>query len=167
MNNSYVSDELYNQVTASFPIVCIDVIPYDPKTNRIGVIIRATGKESGKMAVIGGRIQKNESIKQAISRHLATDLQLEEFTFYKGNTEARPFYIQQYVHGDTATNSFTAYDPSKHSIGLTYIIHITDMPKPTSEAAAFHWIAQSEIPSTSAYNQHILMHEAFAFIGAD
>jgi len=160
----YVSDELYSQVTATFPIICVDVIPFDAKTNRIGIITRATGKEAGNLALIGGRIQKNESIQEAINRHLVNDLQVNEFTFYSGNTATRPFYVQQYFHRDTAENGSDGYDPSKHSIGLNYIINIDETPIAKAEAANFLWINESEVPEQGAFNQGTVMREAFTFI---
>lgn len=163
-NIGYVSDELYAQITASIPVICVDVIPYDASSKKIGVITRATGKESGKIALIGGRIKKGESIIKAVNRHLSTDLQINNFNFYTGNDHTHPFYVQQYFHGDKPLNGFGAFDPTKHSIGLTYLIEISEIPMPKSEASQFHWISREEIPEPAAYNQDIVMGEAFRFI---
>lgn len=160
----FCSDELYAQVTAAFPIVCVDVIPFNAKTNKIGVITRATGKERGKRALIGGRIGKGETIPQAITRHLGTDLNIEKFEFYAGNAAEHPFYVMQYAHESQKTSDFPGYDPSKQSIGLTYVITITGTPSPTAEAAAFDWISESEIPQVTAYNQGLAMRQVFNFV---
>jgi ADP-ribose pyrophosphatase YjhB (NUDIX family) len=159
----FVSNELYGQVVESFPLVCVDAIPFDASTNKIGVITRATGKESGKRALIGGRIGKGETISQAIGRHLLTDLGLTAFSFHPENTEQRPFYVMQYAHNTEPTDNFQAFDPSKQSIGLTYIITIGETPVPTAEAAAFDWLSEPEIPDTTAYNQGLAMRAAFDF----
>ncbi len=160
----YVSDELYSQVTATFPVICVDVIPFDAATNRIGVITRATGQEAGGLAMIGGRIQKDESVEKAIKRHLLNDLQIKDFSFYTGNTAARPFYVQQYFHGNAPKGELKGYDPSKHSIGLTYIIEIKGTAQPKAEAASFHWIDESGIPETGAYCQGLVMRQAYVFL---
>ncbi|HJP96858.1 MAG TPA: DUF4916 domain-containing protein [Candidatus Saccharimonadales bacterium] len=160
----FVSNELYEQVTDAFPLVCVDVIPYDAQTNRIGVITRATGKESGKFALIGGRVGKGETISQAIGRHLLTDLGLATFEFHPSNAEQRPFYVMQYAHSPQPTGEFKAYDPSKQSIGLTYIIQISETPTPAAEAAAFTWLEESEIPEVTAYNQGLAMQAALTFM---
>lgn len=160
----YVSNELYTQITAVFPVVCIDVILFDVNANKIGVIERATGKEAGKLATIGGRIKKGETIQKAIARHLWNDLQINDFTFYQGNSPTRPFYIQQYVHGNAPTDDFRCYDPTKQSIGLTYIIETNEKAIAQNEATELRWVGESEIPASTAFNQGVLMHEAFAFL---
>lgn len=70
--SNLLSSKEYELVNNSVPIVCIDIIPliYSNNSVKLGAIIRATGSESGKVALIGGRIIKNESITEAISRHI-------------------------------------------------------------------------------------------------
>jgi len=160
----YVSDELYAQITASFPVVCIDVIPVDLANQKIGVITRATGNEANRLALIGGRIRKDESIKDAILRHLNNDLGITEFSFYKTNNEETPFTVQQYSHSNSQIDGYDCYDPTKHSIGLTYLITINQTPDPKSEACDFHWIDLSEIPDKTAFNQGVVMQKALEFI---
>lgn len=159
----YVSDELYLKITDSVPIVCVDLVPYDAQSKKIGVITRATGSQAGKLALIGGRVKKNESIDQAIQRHLSTDLDITDFSFYKNNSVIRPFYVQQYYHGEYPGKGFAAFDPTKHAIALSYIIIISGNPIAKLEASEFHWIDASELPKSSAFNHAIIMKEALAF----
>lgn len=161
---TYVSDELYAQITASFPVVCIDVIPVDITKQKIGVITRATGNEANKLALIGGRIRKDESIKNAILRHLETDLGVTEFSFYITNNESTPFTVQQYSHSNSPIDRYGCYDPTKHSIGLTYLIEINQQPKPKKEACGYHWIGLNEIPKETAFNQGVVMKKALDFL---
>jgi len=164
IENSHVSDELYAQITASFPVVCIDVIPVDIVKQKVGVITRATGKEANRLALIGGRIRKNESINDAILRHLKTDLGVTDFSFYKTNNEDTPFIVQQYSHSAKQVSGYYCYDPTKHSIGLTYLIQINQQPKPKTEACGYHWIGLNEIPKETAFNQGVIMKKALDFI---
>jgi ADP-ribose pyrophosphatase YjhB (NUDIX family) len=155
---NFVSDELYKKITESVPLVCVDVLPIRRvgDTWQIGVITRATGKETGKLALIGGRIQHNENISEAISRHLLTDLDVHSFEFAANTEESLPFYVQQYFHRDFAKLPY-GYDSSKHSIGLNYIVSLKEEPKPRVEASAFHWITRAGLPAAAAYNQHLIM----------
>lgn len=139
------------------------------RTYKLGVIIRATGSQAGKLALIGGRVEREERIDKALGRHLQTDLGLGQddwklLTFPFGiNTPQRPFYVQQYW---PATESEPPYgfDPSKHSIGLTFLINLTAEPKPANEANAFRWVTEQDVAEPAAYNQHLVMQEAFRFL---
>ncbi len=155
--NSYVSNELYKQITDAFPVICVDVVPVDIKHGLIGTITRATGRDANKLALVGGRIRKNETISQAILRHIQTDLGLNNFSFLPTNSEDAPFLVQQYGHGNAKTEKFECYDPTKHSIGLTYIIEIKETPEPKHEASEFHWLGINDIPKDTAFNQGVVM----------
>jgi len=157
--------ELYQTVTNSIPIVCVDLIPIKQVRSewQIGVITRATGPETGKLAILGGRIYHDEFITDAIARHMKTDWGISDYRFWEGNTISRPFYVQQYLHAKAAELPY-GYDPGKHAIALTYLIELSKEPRPRNEASAFHWIEASEVPEPAAYDQHLVMAEAFKFL---
>jgi hypothetical protein len=161
---TYLSDELYKTITDSVPLPCVDLIPVRGLNDawQIGTITRGTGSETGKATLIGGRIWHDETVIQAM-RHLRTDLDIESFEFLPGNDELRPFRVQQYKHADHAEASY-GYDPSKHAIGLTYLIVLANEPKPANEASAFHWVTAEEISTQCGYGQDQVMRAAFDFL---
>ena len=165
MTTARLTDEEYAFVTNAVPIVCIDLIPVRQQDGQwqVGAIIRATGSQTGKVALIGGRVQHGEHLDQAIARHLAEDLQVTDYSFHPGNEVSRPFYVQQYDHAATSEPPY-GFDPSKHSIGLTYLIQLGSEPKPRNEASAFTWIGQADIPADAAYNQHLTLLAAMHFL---
>jgi ADP-ribose pyrophosphatase YjhB (NUDIX family) len=158
-----LSEKDYNFITSSMPIVCIDVIPVRPNGKHIelGAIIRKTGTESGKIALIGGRILKSESISEAIQRHLSKDLNISDFKYSSLNEEDTPFTVQQYDHSGKDSAKFVCFDPTKHSIGLTYLIEINQEPKPANEASEFLWLRQGDIDNSFAFRQDIVFRKAF------
>lgn len=162
---TYLSDELYKTITESVPIACVDVIPARKVGGawQIGIITRATGSETGRAALIGGRIQHGETVPQAIARHLQADLAVENFKFLPGNDELWPFRVQQYMHTDHAAPPY-GFDPSKHAVALTYLIALSDKPKPANEAMAFHWITAEQIPARCGYGQDQVMRACFTFL---
>ena len=151
----------YELVTGSVPIVRIDVIPViqEKNTIKLGAIIRATGSESGKVALIGGRILKNESITEAIKRHLQKDLNCINFSYCKYNSESNPFLVQQYEHTASSPNKFECFDPTKHSIGLTYLIELQEKPIATSEARDFLWLTEKDINDNFAFGQNFVFKQ--------
>ena len=161
----YLPDKLYDTITRHIPIICVDLIPAKKQDYKwlIGIIRRATGTEANKPALLGGRVRYQESLDSAIRRHLKTDCGVVKFQFWHVNSLDRPFYVQQYVHAESAQPPL-AYDPTKHSIALTYLIEIGEEPKPGNEADDFYWITASQIPEHAAFNQHVVMAQAFNFL---
>jgi len=162
---NYLSEDIYKIVTANIPIVCVDIIPVKKTSNnwQIGIITRATGPEAGKPALIGGRIYHQEQIHDAITRHLKADCQINKYHLFPHNDVPKPFYVQQYLHQAQADPPL-GYDPTKHSIGLTYLVEFLEKPRPQNEARDFRWVGLGEIPKQAAYNHQLLMNEAFQFL---
>ncbi len=156
----FLSPAAYDLVTAHVPIICVDLIPVNDN-NRLGTITRATGPEAGKLAMLGGRIQKDETISGAIGRHLLGSLGRPEFVYHRGNVESHPFYVAQYTHAPSASEGF---DPTKHAIAMTYLIDIKKPDRVQDEASDFRWIGFDEIPEESAYNHHIALLAAAKFL---
>ncbi len=162
---TYLSDELYSTITNSIPIVCVDIIPVRKTGSEweLGTIIRATGPEKDKLAILGGRIQHNETITDAIKRHLTESLEVDRFALLPSNDINRPFYIQQYFHQSSLPPP-DGFDPTKHAIALTYLIEISDVLSVQGEASDFRWINQTSIPKNFGYNQQVVIEAAFSFL---
>lgn len=130
----YLSDEQYKSVTNSVPIICVDMVLYDEQNKKIGFIQRGE-----KYALIGGRIGLNETIDEAVKRHLSNDLNINEFEYYNCSAN-NPILVHEYVKGEESPDEDkTGFDPTKHSIGLTYILITNQKPEPANEATGFKW----------------------------
>lgn len=149
-----LSEEEYEFVTSRIPIVCVDAVLYDVAGKKIGLIIRATGSETNRYTLIGGRVNHGESLKESMGRHLKKDLNINDFTYYKC-AEEKPVHVHQYIHGDktpVATNF--GFDPTKNAIALTYILTTNDYPNPRDEAREFAWLDIEEYKNlTFGYGQ--------------
>ena len=142
---TYLPQKLYDQITESIPIICVDVIPLKSENGKkyFGVIQRKTGPEAGKLALIGGRVYKDEKIIDAIKRTLMNDLSVDDFTFYECE-EAHPIIVGQYMHTNNVVGDYM-YDQTKHSVSLTYAINIDQAKiKPKNEASDFLWINDAD-----------------------
>ncbi len=161
MNFTYLPQNIYQTIVENSPIICVDVMPVRYEHSwQIGLIMRATGPEKGKWAILGGRVAKNELINQAITRHLSVDLGVKKYSFNAVNSESAPFYIQQYQHRSSG-GQLLGFDPTKHAIALTYLLRISQLPKPTKEASQFKWFGSDNIPKVMAYNQQLVVKKAF------
>lgn len=162
-----IKQPIYDLAVGVLPVICTDIIPVKKVDDgyEIGVISRATGSQKGKLALLGGRVRKDQSIKDAISTHLKNDLGVVKWSFYN-NSENNPFFVQQYFQTESAKDN-QGFDPSKHAIALTFLVTIQDDPKPANEADSFIWITGENIPSVTAFNQGVVMQKAFDFLSED
>lgn len=163
--NGLLKLQIYQLAVDCLPVLCVDILPvrFNGSNVEVGVIIRATGSEKGKVAVLGGRVRKDQSVTQAIGTHLKKDLQLSDWDYYKLNDEKTPFYVQQYFQSCKAKDNF-GYDPSKHAVALNYIVEIKGLPKPTNEADQFIWITRDKVPEITAYNHGVVMRKVFELL---
>lgn len=166
----YLSDELYEMVTQSVPIVCVDIIPVINKRGKYeaGMIVRATGSQAGKLTVLGGRVYHSETIDKAIARHLKTDLGVEAFAYFNGSSAENPFMVQQYFMKDGPEGERYGFDPTKHAVTPTYLVEIDEaLVVPQLEASGFVWIKDIiDDPAAAGYNQHIVVNKALQALNA-
>lgn len=164
-NDGSLSQPVYDLMTEVMPLACVDVIPIDISESglmRMGTITRAIGPETGKLALLGGRIRKDETIKDAIGRHLNDSFGDDRFDFHEGNDESSPFYVGQFMHMPHTPDR--QYDPGKHTVTQTYAIDIDGPTTIQNEASGFKWISIDEIPSEAAYGHHISLQKAAEFL---
>lgn len=165
-DKGFLNPSAYEYVTSAVPMTCVDVIPADESLGslRLGTITRATGSEAGKTALIGGRIQKDESIDQAISRHLLSTLSIVNYEFHGSNSLDRPFLIAEFKH--QLSSNKVLFDPTKQSLSLVYLITIeqNNHINTANEASSFEWLDATELPDDSAFNQHIILYKARDFL---
>lgn len=166
MANSYLSDEDYKLVTNAVPIICVDILPVRKDENgqwNIGVILRATGSQAGKLTILGGRIYHGEFIEEAIERHLNTDLNVTSFEYLDKISDDKPFLVQQYTHTESSDSDRHGFDPTKHALALTYLVKINEEPKPVNEASEFHWVSDID-QKEFGFNQQVVVKRALDYL---
>lgn len=152
-------------MTENVPIICTDILPV--KNGAVGVIRRATGSQAGKLTILGGRIYHSETITDAITRHLKTDLNIDTFTYHDNLLEEKPFMVQQYFMQDSVGgNEQYGFDPTKHALALTYLVEIDDVNiLPRNEASDIVWITEKITkPLTTGFNQHVVVNKALDYL---
>jgi len=140
----FLSDEAYNLVMASVPIVCVDVL-LSPKGDpqRVGLIHRATYDGGDGWCLAGGRVLKNEHLADAVDRHVRATLG-EGISVDRSTLEFRTVieYFSEPLEGEF-------YDPRKHAVALTYTAFCDGEAEALGEAFKFQWFNLSELPHVS------------------
>ena len=74
--NRFIQKDLYNQFVDLMPIVCIDIITEDTKTNKILLIQRDQEPLKGVMFFPGGRMLRGETFFESAKRKLKEETNL-------------------------------------------------------------------------------------------
>ncbi|OGM03945.1 hypothetical protein A2715_02535 [Candidatus Woesebacteria bacterium RIFCSPHIGHO2_01_FULL_39_32] len=167
LKSKYIKDDIFKIIVENIPLPCVDMIAVRKvaKKYEIGIVIRKTGPEKDKYAIVGGIVRKGETIIQAMKRHLEDDLGLTSFEFIACD-EFHPFFLQRYYHSEKAVDNSHGYDPTKDALTPIYLIKLTGTPKPKKQASNFIWISEKEIPSPkkTGYQTGISMKAAFKYL---
>ncbi|GAB2707443.1 ADP-ribose pyrophosphatase YjhB (NUDIX family) [Microbacterium marinum] len=155
---TFLPDDLYAQIEQSMPIACVDFVPVrmtpEGKTE-VGLILRDS--PFGEVwCHLGGRVNRGETIVQALRRHardtLDVDLAIEP--------NAQPDYVYEWFPPDIAPTDGTTHgdDPRKHAIGLSYVVELTGTPAPRNEALDFAWFPIDRLAASMWPGSDQLIH---------
>jgi ADP-ribose pyrophosphatase YjhB (NUDIX family) len=151
MSNQWLPAEFWAKVQQSVPIVCVDVlaIQIDRKSRALshaGLIWRnIVGGKQG-WCLIGGRLLRDESLAEAITRQVRETLgKAVTFTLPE---DPQPVYFAQYF---TSHRAIGATDPRQHAMGLTFAIEIAGEIHPQGEALDFKWFELNRLPAAHEF----------------
>lgn len=129
---------LWSTIQASVPIFCVDVLPIrsgDGDEIELGLILRDTPDQGPRWCTIGGRLELDESIEDAIRREL-TEAVGDGLVPIEERTNPEPLVVQ-YTRGHA---SGTTYDLRQHAVSLTYPQWLDGEPVARgAEAVEFRW----------------------------
>ncbi|KIC59379.1 hypothetical protein RM52_04055 [Microbacterium hominis] len=127
------------------PIACVDFVVVRERDRRreIGLILRHS-PHGQVWCHLGGRIQRGETIADAIRRHCRETIAAEPVI----SLNEQPRYVYEWFPPDLAPTDGTAFgnDPRKHSIGLSFLIAIDGEALPRNEANDFRWFSPDALP---------------------
>lgn len=149
---NYLPDDLYAEIERSMPIACVDFVLVRPTSGGeadVGLILRES--PHGRVwCHLGGRIQRGETIRDAIRRHAEDTLGLDIAI----DVNPQPDYVYEWFPKDVAPADGTAFgdDPRKHAIGLSFVLAadeiVTDgTAAPRNEALDFQYFPVTQLPT--------------------
>jgi len=111
---SQIDQELYNEILTNMPIICVDGVLKNDK-DEILFLKRNNEPEKGKWWFPGGRVLKNEKLKDAIVRKVKEETNLDVIVYkYLGVTETMfetgPFGIPVHTINFTYELSISSTD---------------------------------------------------------
>ncbi len=124
----------FARIQALVPMVCINVLPVRVEAGRVvgvGLILRRT-PEGERWCTVGGRLRRNETFAEAITRELLATLGPD--IRFELTPDTRPQYVQPYYTRPRATGG---HDSRQHSIGLSWAVPISGTVRVGGKAWSF------------------------------
>jgi ADP-ribose pyrophosphatase YjhB (NUDIX family) len=168
MNPRWLDPEEWHQIQHLVPIACVDVLPLhlsddDQETiQRVGLIFRETPHQGRRWCLVGGRLCRNESFPEAISREIRDALGDQvQFTL---EADIQPDYVAQYF---PISKELGGFDPRQHAVGLTFCVSIRGNVHAQGEALSFSWFHRSKLPAPEefGFNQDRVVVGCLARLG--
>ena len=148
--STWLSAEDWRKVQASVPIACVDVLPVRPakgtdaaarRFDSVGLILRDTPHQGRRWCLIGGRMFRNESFPQAVSRQLRETL--GRGVTFDLPADVQPDFVAQYF---TEPGPVGCLDPRQHAIGNTFVVPVAGTAHAQGEAHDFRWFPLDALP---------------------
>ena len=140
---SWLGEDEIAFVRDRVPIVYVEAVPvrldHLGHVERVGTLLRAMPDGLVSRAVVGGRVLINESIRDAMWRHLTKDLGPECEPQLPAS--ATPFTVLEYFPSP-ARKGYT--DARQHAVALAYIVPCLGTPEPSAEMLDFSWLTVDE-----------------------
>ena len=125
------------------PMVYVEAVPvrvdHLGRIERIGLLLRPQADGSMSREIVSGRILHNETIRDALWRHLTKDLgPAAEPQLPPGPA---PFTVVEYFP-DPARSGF--HDPRQHAVALCFVVPVEGECRPSQDALEFSWLTPEE-----------------------
>lgn len=146
MHEGWLNDDTWALVQRSVPITCVDLVPIQEGSmgdRKIGLIRRAyPGTDRLVWCQIGGRIERLETVRHALDRHLTDTLIGATIAL---PDDPQPGYVMQWF--PDSSDEMYGTDPRRHSIALSFASTIQHAEEATvaGEATAFAWYTPKQI----------------------
>lgn len=139
-----IPDELWHQIERLMPIACVDAMPWQKLSGGalgLGLILREDEVGQLRWNLIGGRVQIDEPLAEAVSRHMVETLGAD--LRYSRSDFRSPEIVGEYLR--TRKYGF-GFDSRHHAIALAYTFECTGYVTIGGEAVDFEFFAPESLP---------------------
>ncbi len=142
-DGTWLSESEIAFVRSRLPILYIDAVPVriDEKSQvtHFGLLLRAMANGSISRAMVSGRVNRNERIRDALLRHIAKDLGSQAKPQLPADPS--PFTVVEYFTSPELTGFF---DPRQHAVSLAFIVPMFGECVPSQSVLDFTWITPED-----------------------
>ena len=128
------------------PILYVDAVPVLVNAvgavTHVGLLLRAMPDGSISRAIVSGRVQYGERVRDAVVRHLEKDL--GPLALPRLAASMQPFSINEYFPDPGITG---LHDPRQHAVALAFVVPCDGECQPSRGALEFTWLTPGECAS--------------------
>lgn len=145
--SNWILDAEWTRIQRLLPIACADVLLTRSSSDglEVGLILRDSPGGQG-WCLVGGRIRRNESIREAILRQLTSTL--GDDVRCTLDEHPQPDFVAEYF---AVQREGELHDPRQHALGLTFALTVTGAINAKGEAIEFRWFPVDELPSANEF----------------
>lgn len=165
----WLSREDLEQVRGQLPILYVEAVPVrvdeGGEVTHVGLLLRIGPDGMVSRALVSGRVQHHERVRDALLRHLEKDL--GPVALPRIPASLQPFTIAEYFPTEGIT---PFHDPRQHAVALAYVVPVAGDCRPRQDALDFVWFSPQEAVSPLVQQdmlggQGILLKQALAHVG--
>jgi ADP-ribose pyrophosphatase YjhB (NUDIX family) len=139
----WLSEGGLESVRGQVPMVYVEAVPvrvdHLGRITKVGLLLRAQADGVISRAVVSGRVLYNETLREALWRHLTKDLGPEAGPSLP--TGVAPFTVAEYFP-DPSRSGF--HDPRQHAVALGYVVPCDGDCAPSEDALDLAWLSPAE-----------------------
>ena len=166
---AWLSREDLDAARDRLPILYVNAVPVrvDDRgvVTHVGLLLRADPDGTIGHEVVGGRVLYHEKIRDALARHIETDL--GSVALPRIPMSPQPFTVAEFF----PTPGVTAYhDARQHAVSLAFVVAVMGDCAPQQDALELAWVTPVEAAEMAARNEMagshgVLVRQALAHVG--
>jgi len=148
----WLDEHTLEAVRGQVPMVYVEAVPVRVDhlgvVTKVGTLLRAQHDGTISRAVVSGRVLYNESVRDALWRHLSKDLGAHcEPSLPPG---VAPFTVAEYFP-EPGRSGF--HDPRHHAVALGFVVPCAGECEPAQDALDLAWLSPAEAASTDVTSE--------------
>ena len=148
----WLSSEDLHSARERLPIVYVDAVPVriddTGRVTEVGLLLRARPDGTISRAVVSGRVQYGERIRDALIRHLEKDL--GPVALPRIPVSPAPFTVIEYF---PAAEVSGFHDPRQHAVSLAFVVPVAGDCRPQQDALDLVWMSPDEAVSDAVISE--------------
>jgi ADP-ribose pyrophosphatase YjhB (NUDIX family) len=169
LNPGWLSEDELAFVRGRLPVLYVEAVPVrvdgQGQVTEIGLLLRSTPDGVMTRALVAGRVRYGETVRDALFRHLETDLGPMAFPLIPASpvpAQVAEFFpmpgISPYV------------DERQHAVSLVYVVPVTGSCSPRQDALEMTWMTPEDALSAETLAELVggrgrLLRQALASVG--
>lgn len=142
-NPGWLSERELTEARGRLPMLYVEAVPVRVdgvgQVTEVGLLLRSTPDGVMTRALVAGRVRFGETIRDALFRHLETDLGPMAFPLIPAAPV--PAQVAEYF----PMPGISAYvDARQHAVSLVYVVPVTGTCNPRQDALEVTWMAPAE-----------------------